>query len=65
MSGAATAGKGRDEATVYVAKFEEGAERGLVVGILNPGWRRSSCWPDSLAQVVDRLAKEIAFLQLQ
>ncbi len=62
----------RDEATVYVAKSEEGAELRLgrrdlepLDGVGGPVRHFEQTWPDSMAQVVDLLAEEATFIQLQ
>ncbi len=69
MSGGCDAGEGGDEATVYVAKSAEGAELRLgcrdlepLDGVDVPVRHFKQTWADSMAQVVDRLAEEAAFL---
>ncbi len=60
------------KATVYVAKSEEGVELRLGRRDLEPldgvdvlVRHFEQPWPDSMAKVVDRVAEEAAFLQLQ
>ncbi len=66
-------GEVRDEATVYVAKSEEGPELRLgrrdlepLDGVGVPVRHFEQTWPDSMAQVIDRLGRRnAAFLKLQ